>query len=170
MLIYLALGVLLVVLFHTVLSAASRTTPKTAHKASRWVSYILIALLALYLLRLGLVHYAAIVGFIGAVFALAQRAQMAHSLWRMFYKKKPQHTEHSEHKTSQEMTVEEASAILDIAADASEDEIQEAYRRLIRSNHPDQGGSRYLASQINLARDILLKHHSNFKGDHHDRT
>jgi len=50
----------------------------------------------------------------------------------------------------------EAYAILGLRADASHDEIQAAYRRLIQRLHPDQGGSAYLAACLNRARDLLL--------------
>jgi hypothetical protein len=43
------------------------------------------------------------------------------------------------------------------AADASKDEIQAAYARLIRLAHPDKGGTAGLAAQLNAARDRLLK-------------
>lgn len=54
------------------------------------------------------------------------------------------------------MSAAEARQILGVAASAGEEEIREAYRRLIQKNHPDQGGSAYLASQINQAKDVLL--------------
>ena len=50
----------------------------------------------------------------------------------------------------------EAYQILGVRPDASRDEIQAAYRRLIQKVHPDQGGSSYLAARINQARDVLL--------------
>ncbi|NBX02846.1 MAG: hypothetical protein EBR02_02030 [Alphaproteobacteria bacterium] len=58
--------------------------------------------------------------------------------------------------TGSSMTREEAALILGVGAQASHDEIQSAHRRLIQKNHPDTGGSDYLAAQINQARDILL--------------
>jgi hypothetical protein len=50
----------------------------------------------------------------------------------------------------------EACAILGLQADATATEIKTAHRRLIQRLHPDQGGSTYLASRINRARDTLL--------------
>ena len=54
------------------------------------------------------------------------------------------------------MTRAEALEILGIAEGADEDAIRAAHRRLMRSAHPDQGGSAWLAARINAARDFLL--------------
>jgi DnaJ family protein C protein 19 len=55
------------------------------------------------------------------------------------------------------MTVEEAHQVLGLKPGASEFEIRAAHRRLMRSAHPDSGGSDWLAARINQARDVLLK-------------
>jgi DnaJ-domain-containing protein 1 len=54
------------------------------------------------------------------------------------------------------MTREEALAVLGLAEGAAEAEIRAAHRRLMRTAHPDQGGSDWLAARLNEARDILL--------------
>jgi hypothetical protein len=54
------------------------------------------------------------------------------------------------------MTRQEAFQILGLEPDASEEEIHQAWRRLIKGVHPDSGGSAFLAAKINTARDILL--------------
>ena len=52
---------------------------------------------------------------------------------------------------------DEAYKILGLDFDATKDDIISAHKELIRKNHPDKGGSDYLSSKVNEARDILLK-------------
>ena len=54
------------------------------------------------------------------------------------------------------MTREEAYQVLGLQPGASEEEIRAAHHRLMRTAHPDSGGSDWLATRINLARDVLL--------------
>ncbi len=50
-----------------------------------------------------------------------------------------------------------AAEILGVAAGASREEIQRAWRARIANNHPDQTGTHSAAAEINAARDTLLK-------------
>lgn len=55
-----------------------------------------------------------------------------------------------------EMTRREAALILGIRESAPREKVREAHRRLALLNHPDTGGSTFVASKINEAKDKLL--------------
>lgn len=58
---------------------------------------------------------------------------------------------------SSEMARRDAAAMLGVTESASREEIDAAYRRLMRRVHPDQGGAPGLAAQLNAARSVLLR-------------
>jgi len=57
-----------------------------------------------------------------------------------------------------DITVAEAYEILGLAPGADEAAVKAAHHRLMKQLHPDHGGTDYLATKINRARDVLLKH------------
>ncbi len=54
------------------------------------------------------------------------------------------------------MTRADAYEVLGLRPGCSAEEIKAAHLRLMRAAHPDAGGSDWLASRVNQARDILL--------------
>lgn len=57
---------------------------------------------------------------------------------------------------AEEMTRREAFQILGLREGASKDQIREAHRKIMRLNHPDNGGSTFVATKVNEAKDFLI--------------
>jgi DnaJ-domain-containing protein 1 len=55
-----------------------------------------------------------------------------------------------------DMTRREAALILGVRESTSKERVQARYRKLLILNHPDTGGSTYLAAKINEAKDIMM--------------
>eukprot|EP00798_Chlamydomonas_sp_ICE-L_P002673 gene2673-12776_t len=54
------------------------------------------------------------------------------------------------------MTRREASLILGLRESAAEEKIKDAHRKIMIANHPDAGGSSFIAAKVNEAKDMLL--------------
>jgi len=55
------------------------------------------------------------------------------------------------------MSRKEASLILGVRESADPKRVQERHRKMLVSNHPDMGGSAFIAMKVNEARDVLLR-------------
>ncbi|XP_017776834.1 PREDICTED: mitochondrial import inner membrane translocase subunit TIM14 [Nicrophorus vespilloides] len=55
------------------------------------------------------------------------------------------------------MNRREAALILGISPTANKAKVKDAFKKVMAVNHPDRGGSPYLASKINEAKDFMEK-------------
>ena len=84
---------------------------------------------------------------------VAQRAATAYAAWRAaplamrrFY----------EGGFEASMSRREAALILGVRQSATEEKVKSAHKKIMIANHPDSGGSDYLAAKINEAKDMIL--------------
>lgn len=56
------------------------------------------------------------------------------------------------------MSKREASLILGVSPSASKTKVKDAHKKIMLLNHPDRGGSPYLAAKINEAKDLMDSH------------
>jgi len=59
--------------------------------------------------------------------------------------------------TNNNMSSDEARQILGVKPNANKDEITSAFKKLMLVNHPDKGGSQYIAAKIIQPKQILMK-------------
>lgn len=93
-----------------------------------------------------------------AVGGLAALWPLLYSIWKTHQQVKTEEKIY-EHLTSDRgyMKISEALSILGLKEGASVEEIEKAYKSLMKDHHPDQHGSEWIAKKLNAARDILLK-------------
>lgn len=55
-----------------------------------------------------------------------------------------------------EMTKREAALILGLRESAAADKVKDAHRKIMIANHPDSGGSSFIATKVNEAKEMML--------------
>jgi len=64
--------------------------------------------------------------------------------------------QYSSHGFQHKMTRDEAVLVLGLERNSPRERVKNAHRDLMLINHPDRGGSTYLSSKINEAKDMLM--------------
>lgn len=129
--------------------------PQHAAKIMAGLGAGLLFAFGLFLVLTGKLAGLAAVG--AGVWLWVQRALRAHAVWKTFRGMAgggaaPQPPA----PPSGAMSVDEARQILGVGPDADVAAIKAAHRRLMEANHPDRGGSNWIAARLNQARDRLL--------------
>lgn len=91
-----------------------------------------------------------------AVAAAALAGRYGIQAWQAFKARPPTLRKFYEGGFQPTMTRREAALILGIRESTPADKVKEAHRKVMVANHPDAGGSHYLASKINEAKDMML--------------
>ena len=94
---------------------------------------------------------------------LASDADSAALLQAFLDRIHPQWREHTSARdadgfSSGDMNLSQALEILGLGNNPTREEVIKSHRRLMQKLHPDQGGSTYLATKVNLAKQCVLAH------------
>ncbi len=140
-----ALGLVVLVLLLWAANAFSRASVTTIKALLAWVAALGGLSLATLLLLTGRGGFA----LSGLVFA-------GPAIWRWWQANAAQPKIRARAAPSSFMTRAEALEVLGLHDPVSEVEVRVAWKRLMRRAHPDSGGSDWLASRVNQAKDVLL--------------
>ncbi|MGH1485465.1 MAG: hypothetical protein ACRBCI_04540 [Cellvibrionaceae bacterium] len=121
----------------------------------------LLAFVLIILVVTGKLHWlaagiAALLPIAQKLFFLALRVMPFLQNWR---KKKQSHNAKQPTEANfSNMTIAQAKEIFGFDEINSIEQITKRHKELMQKNHPDRGGSDYLAAQINQAKDKLIEH------------
>lgn len=130
------------------------STPKADRKRliTGWLLWLTVAVVVAMALT-GRLHW------IGGLMALSVPFIRQFALWFMQRKLNEMDAKNNSQEVSSEseMDRQKALQILNLGEQPSREEIVQAHRKMMQKNHPDQGGSDYLAAMLNQAKDLLIQ-------------
>ena len=143
----------------------SRIDEKTYHRIVKWGGLVILLIAAILLLRAGLPLIAAAVGGLGVLLPRAMQLLRFFGMIKMFRgvfggkrtASGAQGQRSASASAAGSMTKAKAAEILGVKEGATPKEIKTRYQHLMKQVHPDKGGSEHFASQLNEAKDVLLK-------------
>ena len=146
---YMLLGALAFLGLYVLLSALARMTTSALRRLLLIIGFVTIGAGMIFFALMGRYQLAAPLGFV--LLWLVR-------LWRVWQMVGPAFSANGQGKEPMNgrMSRAEAFEILGLEEGADRAAIEAAYRELIVKNHPDRGGTDWLAAQLNKARDTLL--------------
>ncbi|GAA6151891.1 hypothetical protein [Pseudoteredinibacter isoporae] len=129
------------------------STPKPERKrlVTGWLLWATVAAVVAMALT-GRLHW------IGGLLALSVPFLRQFGLWFMQRKlNQMDQSQPNQPQTDTQIDRQQALQILNLSGEPNRDDIVQAHRKLMQKNHPDQGGSDYLAAMLNQAKDLLLE-------------
>ncbi|MFC4724125.1 J domain-containing protein [Glycocaulis abyssi] len=132
----------------------ARAKPSSVVKIGRSVAAVFVILLGVLMTMRGM-------GILGVPMVLAGIGFLLTGTWRGrpgFGRGGQDGTGRAQSRASQSesMSIAEARATLGVEPGASPEDIQRAYREMMKKVHPDTGGSGALARRVQMARDLLI--------------
>lgn len=147
MLAYLIAGTLFLFLVFYFLKKFFHLPQKIFKKYIKLFLIIIIISLILFLIRINPNFLSIIPGLVIFFIRWKPVIDFVRKYFSSSYKKK---------KNNNMMSRKEALKILGLPDDATKKEILDSYHSLIKKNHPDLGGSDWITSQLNKAKETLL--------------
>jgi DnaJ family protein C protein 19 len=119
-----------------------------------------VAVVATLILAIGLAIsglWPVAMSLLGGLVVYGRPVLRAFGIWQIIKRFSNSSNSNSNMNSTSVMDKAQARQVLEVGDDASHEDIISAHKRLMAKNHPDKGGSTYIASQINQAKDVLLK-------------
>ncbi len=156
-----------VIIVMILLNWFTRTPAKEVAQTLRKSALFLIIGIFILLALTGRLHwlFAAASALIGLLILLMKRLlptllmnlPLLHRLFNRYKARKQAGQQSNQTHVHNQHSIIEAYKVLGLTPGASKKEIVIAHKRLMQKFHPDRGGSTDMATQINQAKDLLLK-------------